>query len=121
MTIRTPRVDEQLADEPALIHVDKVGRSRRDVAGVVDAGMPLPRGLAVGAGAVLLHLEDGDAPRLVGLLVGAARGRRLEQRDVLVVPCARDQRVRLCRIALDGLCEVVREVGEFDCRLRGSS
>jgi len=114
------RVDKQLADEPFLLHVHKVGRLGRDVAGVVHTRVSLPRRLAVNAVPVFLHLEDGDAPRLIALL-RAARRRRLEQRDVLVVPCARDQRVRLCRIALDGLCEVVREVGEFDCRLRGSS
>ena len=105
------------ADEPPLIHVDKIGRSRRNVAGVVHARVSLPRSLAVTAVLVLLHLEDGDAPSLIALL-RAARRRRLEQRDVLVIPRARDQRVRLCRVALDGLREVVREIGELDRRLR---
>ena len=35
-----------------------------------------------------------------------------------MVPRTRDQRVRLCRVALDGLRQVVREIGELDRRLR---
>ena len=79
-------VHEKLAHEPTRIRHDKVGRLRRDVASKVDAWVALPRRLAVGARAVLLHLEDRDAPSLV--FVSAARGRGLEQRDVLVIPRA---------------------------------
>ena len=66
-------VHKELADEPPLVHVDKVGSLRGNVAGVVDASVPLPRRLVSRAGAMIFHLEDRHAPRLIvtALLVGA--------------------------------------------------